>query len=175
MSAPDDTRMVCVAAIRGAFGVRGEIRIESFTGDSEDCFAYGPLLDEAGRTILTVTSHRPMKKGWAAKAEEIATREDAEAMKGTLLHVPRDAMPETDEDEFYLSDLEGLAVRHANGRKMGVIKRVADFGGGDLLEIKGTGPSWFLPFTKEYAPTVDLDEGVVYIDPPDGMEPDETP
>lgn len=166
-----DPSLVCVAAIRGAFGVRGEVRIESFTEEPEACFSYGPLLDETGAAALTVESWRPLKKGFGATIAEDLSREALEAMKGERLYIPRAVLPETGEDEFYLSDLEGLEVRHVDGRTLGRVKRVADFGGGDLVEIKGEGPSWFLPFTKEYAPGVDLKAGVIEVDPPEGLEP----
>lgn len=166
--APD---LVCVAAIRGAFGVRGEVRIESFTEQPDSCFGYGPLLDETGAVALTVESWRPLKKGFGVTIAEDFSREELEALKGRPLHVPRAVLPEAGEEEFYLSDLEGLAVRHVDGRTLGRVKRVADFGGGDLIEIEGEGPSWFLPFTREYAPTVDLKAGVIDVDPPEGLEP----
>jgi len=164
--------LVCVAAIRGAFGVRGEVRVQSFTEDPEACFAYGPLLDAAGRPALTVRSWRAIKKGFAVRAEEIDTPEQADALKGALLHAPRAALPEPGDDEFYLSDLEGLAVRHVDGRPLGVVKRVLDYGAGDLLEIKGEGPSWLLPFTREAVPEIDVDAGAIVVDPPEGMGPD---
>lgn len=166
---------VCVGEIRGAFGVRGEARIASFTTDPEALFAYGPLTDEAGAPRLTVTSWRPMKDGFAARAKEIATREDAEAMKGRKLYAERAALPEPDEDEFYLADLAGMAVRHIDGREMGRVRAAVNFGGGDLLEIEqtpGVKGSWYLPFTRDFAPRVDIAARTVTIDPPEGLAPE---
>jgi 16S rRNA processing protein RimM len=172
MSAP---RVVCVGEIRGAFGVRGEARIASFTSDPEALFAYGPLLDETGAPRLTVTSWRPIKDGFAARAKEIATREDAEAMRGRKLYAGRAALPDPGEDEFYLTDLAGLAVRHVDGRAFGRVRAAVNFGGGDLLEIVGTPGvkgEWYLPFTRDFVPDVDLAAQSVTIDPPEGLIPE---
>lgn len=166
---------VCVGEIRGAFGVRGEARIQSFTAEPATVFAYGPLKDESGAVRLTVTSWRPIKDGFAARAKEVATREEAEAMRGLKLYIERAALPAPDEDEFYLADLAGMAVRHVDGRDMGRVRAAMNFGGGDLLEIAdtpGVKGSWYLPFTREYAPQVDVAAGSVTVDPPEGMPPE---
>ena len=169
---------VCVGEIRGAFGVRGEVRIQSFTAEPEAVFAYGPLTDGQGAVILTITSWRPIKGGFAARAKEIATREEAEAMKGRRLHADRAALPEPDADEFYFADLAGLAVRHVDGRDMGRVRAAVNYGGGDLLEIEATPEvkgTWLLPFTRECAPRVDLAARTVTIDPPEGLAPEPAP
>ncbi len=173
MSSP--ARLICVGEIRGAFGVRGEARIASFTADPEAVFAYGPLLDADGAPRLSVRSWRPVKDGFAALAPEIESREQAEAMKGQRLYVPRTALPAPEEDEFYFSDLVGMAVRNLDGADLGRIKAVVNFGGGDLLEIAGPpGPkeAWRIPFTRDFAPEVDLEGRTVTIDPPEGLIPD---
>ena len=165
--------LVCVAAIRGAFGVRGEIRIQSYTETPEDCFGYGPLLDEAGHIILTVKSHRKLKKGYAAKAEEVSTPEQADALKNIELHVPRSALPVPEEDEFYVRDLEGLRAIDRDGNVLGRVIRAPDYGAGVLLEIKpDKGASFLVPFSRDYVPEVDLDKGVLRVNPPE-TEPDE--
>ena len=96
-----------------------------------------------------------------------------QAMKGTLLHVPHSALPELDEDEFYYSDLIGLDVENLEGETLGKIKSVQDFGAGDLLEISGPDGVWFLPFTRDAAPHVDLKAGKLVANPPEVIEGDE--
>ena len=149
--------LVPVAAIAGAFGVHGQVRLKPFTETPEGCIAYGPLLDADGNTVLTPASHRSLKAGLAVSAPEIPTREAAEALKGTLLHVPRDALPEPDADEFYFTDLVGLDVKTADGRRAGTVVAVHDFGASDMLEIKPSdASSYFHPFTREAVPKVDI-------------------
>jgi len=161
-------KMICVAAIAGAFGVKGEVKIKRFTQDPAACIAYGPLCDETGRVILTPQTHRVMKTFIAIRAGEIATREEAEALKSTLLYVSRDALPEPDEDDYYYSDLVGLEVKSTDGKRLGKIIGVHEFGAGDMLEIKPPKgaektASWFHPFRKDTVPKVDLKAGRVII------------
>ena len=99
-----------------------------------------------------------------ARAKEVATREEAEALRGLALYVPRDLLPPPDEDEFYLADLIGLAAVSPTGEPVGRIKSVQNFGAGDLLEIAPeTGATWYLPFTLEAVPEVKIGEGVVVV------------
>ncbi len=175
---PASSHLICVGEIRGAFGVRGEARIASFTADPAAVFSYGPLLDETGAARLTVSSWRPIKGGFAARAREIETPEQADTMRGLRLYVPRAALPAPEPDEFYHADLIGLAVRHADGRALGRVRAVEDFGAGALLEIEPeTGEAaarWRLPFTRAFVPEVDLAGGAVTVDPPEGIEPDQS-
>lgn len=152
--------LVCVGAIAGAHGVNGDVRVRSFTLVPEDCFSYGPLLDENGDVLIEPTSARPAKAHFIVRAKQTKTREDWEAMRGTQLYVPKEALPEPEEDEFYYDDLIGLSVIHEDGRDLGRVKSVQNFGSDDLLEIvapdKKTG--YYLPFTKAVVPTVSMAE-----------------
>ena len=165
--------LVVIAALAGAHGVRGDAKIKPF-GDPALVCSYGPFLDKAGAVILTPTRAKPGPNGTViVQLEQSLTREQVQAMKGTLLHVPHSALPELDEDEFYYADLIGLAVEDLDGASLGKIKSVQDFGAGDLLEISGPDGVWFLPFTKDAAPHVDLAAGKVIANPPDVIEGDE--
>ena len=99
------SELICVAAIAGAFGVKGEVKLKSFTDVAENCVSYGPLLSETGEVILTPTSHRLVKGAVAIRCPEVKTREEAEALKSTKLYVPRENFPAPEEDEFYAADL----------------------------------------------------------------------
>lgn len=153
-------RLIQVARVAGAFGVRGEIRITTFTEDPMALAVYRSLLNETGQPALTLSGARPVKGGVIARAREVATREEAEALRGLRLFITRDSLPPPEEDEFYLADLIGLAVETAEGDSLGEVKSIHDFGAGDLLEIQPqAGPSWWLPFTRDNVPEVRIEEG----------------
>ena len=162
--------LIQVGRVAGAFGVRGEVRITSFTAEPLALLDYKTLVREDGSPALTLTSGRDAKGSIVVRAREVETREQAEALRGLKLYIARDALPETDEDEFYVTDLIGLAVVTADGAPLGTVKAVQDFGAGDLLEITPPegGATWYLPFTREAVPEVRIADGVVV-----GVRPDE--
>lgn len=176
MSKPTSDEMICVGAIAGAFGVKGETRLKSFCADPEAIADYAPLTDEAGARSFTVKILRPVKGGYAAILGGIATREEAEALKGLRLFAPRGRMPDLPDDEFYHSDLIGLSVFDTGGAELGEVTTVADYGGGDFLEVRllKKGKLLLVPFTQEAVPMVDLAAGRVVVDPPeDAAEPED--
>ena len=155
-------RLLLVGRVAGAFGVKGEVRITAYTDDPAALLRYRDLRREDGTPGLTLTAGRPQKGAFVGRAQEIATREEAEALRGLQLYVPRDMLPPPDEDEFYLADLIGLAAVDPDGVEIGRIKSVQNFGAGDLLEIApASGPTWWLPFTKEAVPEVRIADGVI--------------
>jgi 16S rRNA processing protein RimM len=163
-------RLILVGRVAGAFGVKGELRLTAYTDDPEALARYRDLKRADGSPALTLTGGRAQKGALIARAEEVATREGAEALRGLELYLPRAALPAPDEDEFYLADLIGLAVVTPAGEALGRIKSVQNFGAGDLLEIAPErGPSWWLPFTREAVPEVKLAEGLVV-----AVRPEET-
>lgn len=169
-TSPD--RLIMVGRVSGAFGVRGEIRITTHTEDPMALLAYRDLRREDGSVALTLTAARPGKGGIMAKAKEVTTPEQANALRGLRLHVPRSVLPPANEDEFYLVDLIGLKAVTPEGETIGEIKAVPNFGAGDLLEIQPVagGHSWYLPFTKAAAPTVDIAAGHVVVVRPEETE-----
>lgn len=165
MSEKNIDALVNIAVILGAFGVKGEVKIKSLTDTPQDFLSYGPLLSEGGTEAITVTSARPIKGGFAVLCDQIDTPEQAKAMNGTKLYVPKAVLPEPDEDEFYYSDLVGLSVKTDTGKNMGTVIGVYDFGAGDILEIKPpkkavqkgeSQNSWYHPFTKKDVPIIDM-------------------
>ena len=160
---------VCVAAIAGAKGVRGEVRIRTFTEDPEAVAAFPALSDESGRPVrLSVVARRP-----GALVARIAGADDraaAEALRGRRLYVDRADLPPAGPEEFYHADLVGLAAALPDGRAVGRVAAVHDFGAGAVLEIAGAdGASALLPFTREAAPEVAVAEGRIVVDPPSGL------
>ncbi|MDO9245595.1 MAG: ribosome maturation factor RimM [Phenylobacterium sp.] len=153
-------RLLQVARVAGAFGVRGEIRITTFTEDPLALATYRVLTREDGSPGLTITAARAVKGAVIARAAGIDTRDQAEALRGLKLFIAREALPAPDEDEFYHADLLGLTLETPEGELMGKVKTIQDFGAGDLIEVQPPmGASWWLPFTRETVPEVRIAEG----------------
>ncbi|HYD28398.1 ribosome maturation factor RimM [Brevundimonas sp.] len=154
-------KLILVGQVAGGFGVKGEVRVTAYTADPMALLSYGPLLRADGSVGLTLTSARPEKSGVVGRAKEIATKEQADALRGLKLHVPRDRLPEPDEDEFYLTDLVGLEARDPAGTVLGTVRSVQNFGADDMLEIAPAagGPTWYLPFTRDAVPELHIADG----------------
>jgi 16S rRNA processing protein RimM len=169
MTQPD---RVCVGAIAGSFGVKGEVRLKSFCTEPEAIASYGPLFTEDGRRSYTVTLTRPVANGLGARLSGVQTKEQADALRGTSLFVARDKLPATGDDEFYHADLIGLDVHDTGGAPVGKLHAIHNHGAGDLLEILGPGmkTALLLPFTRAAVPTIDLAARRVIIDLPEGLE-----
>ena len=161
----DPNRLVLVAKVAGAFGVRGEVRIRAYTDNPLALLNYRELRRADGTPGLTLVAGRSFKDGLIARAREIATKEEADAMKGLDLFAPRSAMPEVDEDEeYYLADLIGLAAVSPDGEVLGTVRGVPNFGAGDLLEIAPPrGQTWLVAFTREAVPEIDIAGGRVVV------------
>ncbi|WP_158598512.1 ribosome maturation factor RimM [Notoacmeibacter ruber] len=151
---------VIVARVGAAHGIRGEVRIKSFTEEPAGFSSYGPLFAQDGRTFM-IESVRPQKEMMIARLKGITSREQAEALNGLELSVPRSALGETDDaDEFFLADLVGLTVTDSEDRALGTVVAVHDFGAGDILEIRFDDRGIeMVAFTRETVPTVDLEKG----------------
>jgi 16S rRNA processing protein RimM len=165
---------VLVGRVAGSFGVRGEVRIACFTESPDALLRYKRLLREDGSPALTLLSGRAAKDGLIARTAEITVKEAADALRGLELYVPRTALPEPDEDEFYLTDLIGLAALTPEGEPLGRVKAVHNFGAGDILEIApAIGPSFYLPFTRDSVPEVRIAQGeLVAVRPNEVGEPE---
>ncbi|MGB7287304.1 MAG: ribosome maturation factor RimM [Salaquimonas sp.] len=156
-----------MAKIGAAHGIKGEVRVKSFTDDPLAFGDYGKLHDNQGRKYQVINA-RVSKTVVVTRFKSVDTREKAEALNGIELFVDRSILPETeDEDEFYMSDLVGLEAVSPDGEKLGVVKEVYDFGAGDILEIKlENGPLEMFPFTKAIFPQIDIEGGRVVFVPP---------
>lgn len=161
---------VVVGALAGAFGVRGEVRLKSFCAEAEAIFGYGPLHGEDGTRRFAPVLVRPIPGGFAVRLPGVTSREEAEALKGTLLLAERDAMPALPDDEFYHADLIGLEAMDTGGTVLGRVRAVHNYGAGDVLEITGGTAPLLLPFTREVVPTVDIAAGRIVVDPPGALE-----
>ncbi len=169
MSARD--RQIVVGVITGAQGVRGEVRIKSFTAEPGAIADYGPLARSDGEDALTVIRARPAKGVLIAKIAGIDDRNAAERLKGIELSVPRCMLPDVGVDEIYHADLIGLAAQSSDGHPRGKVVAVQNYGAGDLLELKlpDSAKTVLIPFTREIVPEVDIEANRITIDPPAGL------
>lgn len=154
-------RLIAVGRVAGAFGVRGEVRITAFTEEPLALARFRELKRQDGSPGLTILSARDAKGSVICRCAGIETKEQADALRGLRLFIPREALPPAEEDEFYLADLIGLAVVTPEGGTLGRVKSVQDFGAGDLIEITPAegGPTWYLAFTRDAVPEVDIASG----------------
>jgi len=156
---------ICLGAIAGAHGVRGEFKIKTFTQSPNGVAAYGPVKTEDNQRELTLHVIRTLKPDVVlVRALEIKSREEAESFKGVRLFVDRASLPQPDEDEFYLEDLVGLTAVDSLGETLGSVSAVYDFGAGDLIEIKLKAPRkgvHLIPFTKQNCPEINLSCGTM--------------
>lgn len=156
---------ILMAAIGAPHGLRGELRVKTYTGDPLALGDYGPLRSGDGRAF-TVAALRPGKNVVIVRFAEVHDRTAAEALSGTELFVERDALPaDLEEDEFYHADLIGLEARDAAGTVLGRIAAIHDFGGGDIIELRRpAGQSAMIPFTRDAVPSIDVEAGIVVVD-----------
>jgi 16S rRNA processing protein RimM len=172
------SKSILIAEIGAAHGIRGDVRVKAHTGDPQAIGDYGPLHDERGRAYV-VSALRPLKDDMlVVRFQGVADRNAAEALNRTRLYVDRSVLPAPAEEEFYHTDLIGLAVETVTGAPVGTVTAVMNFGADDLLDVERPGrTSVFVPFSRAVVPTVDIAGGRLVIDPPDGLldEPGEPP
>ena len=160
-----------LGVITGAHGVRGEVKLKSFTSDPRAIARYGALEDESGARRFGCRAVGVARGLVIARLEGVDDRDQAEALKGTRLYVARDALPRPRRGEVYVADLEGLQAFDTAGRALGRIARVLNWGAGDVLEIaRPDAEPLLIPFAARMVPEVDLAAGRVVIDPPVEVE-----
>jgi 16S rRNA processing protein RimM len=162
-----DQELVCVASLQRPHGVHGEVLMKIFTEDPHAIVALSPLMFVSQtENSISVEKLRPAKEGFVAQLKGIGSRTEAENIGKGLLFVPRDRLPQLqEEDSFYHVDLEDLEVRAIDGTKIGQVVRVLNFGAGDLLElvIEGKKQTVVIPFTQDAVPVVDVTDGYIQI------------
>ena len=166
-------RLLCVGVITGAHGIRGEVKIKTFTGEPDAIAAYGPLSTKPGDRTFEIVRHRVQKGQVIAALKGVTDRNASEALKGTELYLDRQALPDLDdEDAFYHADLIGLEARLEDGSVFGRVVALQDFGAGDVVEIAPVegGSTKLLPFTREVVPEIKLAEGHIVVSPPEEIE-----
>lgn len=157
--------LIVVGAIAGAHGVRGDVRVKSFTADPAAMFEYAPFLSEKGAVLLDPKSFRAAKDHFVVTPKKPLQKEEWDGLKSTKLYVPRDHLPAPEEDEFYIDQLVGLTVLGEDEAVIGKVKAVLDHGAGDLLEIqpRSGGKTVLVPFTKTDVPTINIAEKKIVV------------
>ena len=172
---PERARKLCVGVVIGAHGIKGAVRVKTFTVEPSDVAAYGPVSDEAGarRYAIKVLSAAPGQV--VAALQGVADRNAAEALKGLRLYVERAALPATGaEDEYYVQDLVGLDAEDVQGTRLGKVIGAYDFGAGEVLElVLADGTAVMLPFARATVPVVDVAGGRIVVEIPFGARPEE--
>ncbi len=162
---------ICLGQIGAPHGVRGEVRLHSFTAEPRAIADYGPLETEDGR-VLAIETLRPAKDHFVARLSGIANRSAAEQLARQKLYVPRERLPQPQAaDEYYHADLIGLAVIDRAERKLGTVVAIHNFGAGDLIEVRpeSGGRTELLPFDATHVPAVELGAGRIVASPPQGF------
>jgi 16S rRNA processing protein RimM len=162
---------ILLGVVIGAVGLKGEVRVKTFTATPDAIAQYGDLHAKDGRKF-PVASARPGKGDEAVVAlKGVAGRTAAEALKGTELFVPRGALPAVEDGEYYHADLIGLKAYDSEERRIGTVKAIHNYGAGDILEIETPdGSDILLAFTAETVPTIDVANGRMVIAVPDETE-----
>jgi 16S rRNA processing protein RimM len=164
---------ICIARIGAAHGVRGAVKLWTFTEDPLAVKTYGPLVTKDGARSFEIATMREAKGHLVATLKGIATREDAERLNGIELYIAREKLPATDENEYYHADLIGLAAVDAAHEPLGRVVAIHNFGAGDIIEIAPpSGTTLLLPFTHAVVPSVDLKGGRVVVEVPAEIEGD---
>lgn len=172
----NNSHKICVGKFLGPHGVRGQVRLAPFTEDPESVFDYTPLTDEAGGREFEVGFCGTGSDHYIVKVKGVTTREDAEKLKGVLLYVDREALPDEEEGEYYFADLIGLVAHDPAGNEIGKVTDVHDYGAGAFLEIKPAhAKSFMLPFKDAFVPTVDLDKRTLEVIIPEGWLAEKKP
>jgi len=168
--ADDAPKRVCLGVVTGPHGVQGAVRIKSFTQAPEDIARYGPLTDEAGDRCFELSLVGAVKGVVLARLSGIEDRDQAEALRGLRLHLPRAALPQTEAEEYYHADLIGLEAVLGDGTRVGRVRAIHDFGAGDTLELARPGASpVMVPFTRAVVPSIELAAGRLVLNPPPGL------
>lgn len=160
-----------MAEIIGVHGIKGAVKLMVFSEDPEALLDYAPFCDAAQKRSFELLDVQQHCNTYLAYIDGVTDRTAAEKLRGTKLYVPRERLPDIEDDgTFYHIDLIGLAARWPDGKPMGKVVNVANFGAGDLIEIRPIkGASFYVPFTDEAVPDVNLKDGFVTIDPPPGL------
>ncbi len=169
---PADAKRVHVARIGAPHGVRGDVKLWSFTQDPAAIADYAPLETQDGVRQFEIETMRATKDFFVVRFKGIADRDAAERLTNVDLYVPRERLPETDDDtEFYIADLIGLAALDKNGAPLGIVIAIHNFGAGDIIELQpgDTSATVMVPFTDAIVPEVDVANGRIVIDPPEGL------
>ena len=160
---------ICVARIGAAHGVRGEVKLWSFTEDPAAVAHYGPLETQDGTRCFEIEALRAAKDHFVARIAGVNARDAAERLRNIELYIPRARLPKIEEaDTFYHADLVGLDAITPDGARVGTVHALHNFGAGDIIEIAPAegGDPLMLPFNETTVPKIDVAARQVVVVPP---------
>jgi 16S rRNA processing protein RimM len=161
---------ILMGVIGRPHGVRGLLRVQSYTSDAADLPRYNPLVDDRGRVWNVAWKSDGVAELRDEAGKPVADRTEAEKLVNVRLYVPRERLPATDPDDYYIADLVGMRVVRTDGSELGRVTAVHDYGAGTSLEIAGEAGAFMVPFTQACVPVVDVAGGTLTVQPPEEIE-----
>ena len=165
-----ESKRILIGEIATAHGIKGFVKVRSFVNDETLLTGDNVFTGETGAKTIKIKLKNALKGDWVAEVAGIVDRNEAERLRGTKLYIDRDAMPEADDGEYYVEDLKGMKVIDKDGKEIGTVLSIENFGASDLIDIKPTsGPSFYIPFTDDTVHDVDFDSRVITVEIPETM------
>lgn len=163
-----ETKRILIGEIATAHGIKGFVKLRSFVDDATLLTGDNVFTSETGDKTIVIALKNPLKGDWVAGVEGVSDRNGAELLRGTKLFVERDMLPETDDGEYYVEDLKGMKVVDKDGKNLGTVLSIENFGASDLIDIKPeSGDSFYLPFTDDIVLEVDFEALVITVEMPE--------
>lgn len=163
-----ESKRILIGEIATAHGIKGFVKVRSFVDDDDLLQGDNVFTAESGSKTIKITLKNALKGDWVAEVKGVVDRNEAERLRGTKLYIDREAMPEADDGEYYVEDLKGLKVVDKDGKDIGVVLSVENFGASDLIDIKPeTGASFYIPFTDDTVLDVDFENGFITVELPE--------
>lgn len=163
-----NSKRILIGEISTAHGIKGFVKVRSFVDDEELLEGDAVFIKETGDKKIKITLKNALKGDWVAEVKGVADRNEAERLRGTKLYIDRNAMPETDDGEYYIEDLKGLRVIDKDGKEIGTVLSIENFGASDLIDIKPlSGASFYIPFTDDTVLDVDFESGAITVEMPE--------
>ena len=163
-----DSKRILIGEIATAHGIKGFVKVRSFVDDDSLLEGDDVFTKESGDKKIKITLKNALKGDWVAEVQGVSDRNAAELLRGTKLYIDRDTMPEADDGEYYVEDLKGLKVIDKDGKDIGTVLSIENFGASDLIDIKPpVGHSFYIPFTDDTVLDVDFENGAITVEMPE--------
>lgn len=165
-----ESKRILIGEIATAHGIKGFVKVRSFADDHSLLEHQSLFTDEEADKTISIKLKNALKGDWVAEVKGVSDRNEAERLRGTKLYINREDLPEADDGEYYIEDLKGSKVVDGQGKEIGTLLSVENFGASDLLDIKPpSGPSFYLPYTEQTVIDVDIESGIITVDMPEDV------